>query len=74
MDSPFPRPPQVPQNLVDSLASYADRCAAHLEDEHQQARLRGHTISGQSLVNLEGYRFTALFLRETYDMPTQPPR
>ena len=47
--------------------------AAHLEDEHRQARLHGHTINGEALANLEGYRFTALFLRESYDMPDPSP-
>lgn len=74
MDEPFPAAPQVPQDVIGSLVTYAERCAAHLEAEHEQARLHGHVVDGQSLVNLEGYRFTALFLRESYDMPDPSPR
>jgi hypothetical protein len=73
VDDYFPTAPQVPQDVIGSLVAYAEQCAAHLEAEHEQAQQHGHVVPGQTLVNLEGYRFTARFLRESYDMPDPSP-
>ncbi|ROP26959.1 hypothetical protein [Pseudokineococcus lusitanus] len=74
MDDYFPAAPQVPQGVIGSLIAYAEQCAAHLEAEHEQAQQHGHVVEGKALVNLEGYRFTARFLRESYDMAGPTPR
>lgn len=74
VDDCFPTAPEAPQDVIGSLITYAERCAAYLEAEHEQARLHGHVVQGQTLGNLEGYRFTARFLRESYALPDPSPR
>ena len=63
----FPEPPALERNVVDALISYAEQCATWLEQDMREAEAHGHRPSAEQQENLRGYRFTALFLQESYD-------
>jgi len=58
----------VPRQHIEALISYATTCATWLEQDVEQARRHGHEASPEQLEQLAGYRFTALFLTESYDL------
>ncbi|TFV50389.1 hypothetical protein [Blastococcus sp. TF02A-35] len=63
----FPQPPAVERAAVDALVSYAEQCATWLEQHMREAEASGHRPTADQEDNLRGYRFTALFLQESYD-------
>ncbi|CCH90679.1 protein of unknown function [Modestobacter italicus] len=63
----FPEPPALERDVVDALVAYAEQCATWLEKDMREAEARGHRPSAEQQDNLRGYRFTALFLQESYD-------
>jgi hypothetical protein len=63
----LPEPPALERHVVDALVAYAEQCAVWLEQDLREAEARGHRPSTEQQDNLRGYRFTALFLQESYD-------
>lgn len=63
-----PQPPPLERDVVDALVAYAEQSATWLEQDMREAEAHGHRPSADQLENLRGYRFTALFLQESYDL------
>lgn len=63
----FPSPPDIDNDVVAQLISYAEACAEWLEADLREARKHSHVASPEQLHNLSGYRFMVLFLEESYD-------
>ena len=62
----FPTPPAIESDIVRQLIQYAQACAAWLEADLREARAHNHGPSPEQQSNLDGYRFTAVFLEESY--------
>lgn len=67
MDRSFPSPPDIPVEAVKALIEHAQQCAAYVSEEHREALAHGHVLGGPALANVQGYEFTALWLREAYE-------
>jgi hypothetical protein len=63
----FPQPPPLERDVVEALIGYAEQCATWLEQDMREAEAHDHRPSAEAQDNLRGYRFTALFLQESYD-------
>ena len=64
-----PEPPELPPGTAEELARYAEQIALHIQREMEQTRQDGRDIS-EFLGVIQGREFTALALRETYDLGT----
>lgn len=63
-----PQPPELEPDKVRALIDYADRMAAFLETEMEIVRGLGRATPENDLSDLlEGWRFTAQGLRNSYD-------
>ena len=65
---PPPEPPELEPDKIRALIDYADRMAAFMEAEMKLGRELGKTTPEDDLSELvEGWRFTAQGLRDSYD-------
>lgn len=65
---PPPEPPELEPDKVRALIDYADRMAAFMEAEMKLGRELGKTTPEDDLSELvEGWKFTAQGLRDSYD-------
>ena len=65
---PPPEPPELEPDKIRALIDYADRMAAFMEAEIKLSRELGKTTPENYLSELvEGWRFTAQGLRDSYD-------
>ena len=65
---PPPEPPELEPDKIRALIDYADRMAAFMEAEMKLGRELGKTTPEDDLSGLvEGWRFTAQGLRDSYD-------
>ena len=65
---PPPEPPELEPDKVRALIDYADRMAAFMEAEIKLGRELGKTTHDDDLSELvEGWKFTAQGLRDSYD-------
>jgi hypothetical protein len=63
-----PEPPSLPQEKIRELIAYADGMAVFMEAEVELINEMGRSATGNDLVRIiEGWKFTALALRESYD-------
>lgn len=63
-----PEPPELTPDNIRALIDYADRMAAFMEAEMELARQLGRATPENDLSELvEGWRFTAQGLRDSYD-------
>lgn len=62
-----PEPPELPPGTAEKLARYAEQIALHIQREMEQTRQDGRDVSEFPWV-IQGWEFTALALRETYDL------
>jgi hypothetical protein len=67
LDARHPEPPDLERDVVDGLVAYAEQCATWLEHDMREAAALGHRPSAEQHDNLRRYRFTALFVQESYD-------
>ena len=68
IEMPPPEPPELEPDKVRALIDYADRMAAFMEAEVTLARELGKTTPEDDLSELvEGWKFTAQGLRDSYD-------
>ncbi|MET1063420.1 MAG: hypothetical protein ABWX85_00440 [Arthrobacter sp.] len=65
---PPPEPPELEPDKVRALIDYADKMAAFMEAEIKLGRELGKTTPEDDLSELvEGWKFTAQGLRDSYD-------
>jgi hypothetical protein len=68
IEMPPPEPPELEPYKIRALIDYADRMAAFMEAEMELVRELGRANSEKYLSELvEGWRFTAQGLRDSYD-------
>ncbi|MBT2550570.1 hypothetical protein [Arthrobacter sp. ISL-65] len=64
----YPQPPDLPAEKIRALIDYADRMAASMEAEVDMIRRAGKASPEHDLGEIiEGWRFTSLAIRESYD-------
>jgi hypothetical protein len=65
-----PEAPDIPIEYVKALINYSAQYVRYQASELADAQAHGLTPSAEGLAALAGYEFTALFLSESYDLPT----
>ncbi|MBT2546903.1 hypothetical protein [Arthrobacter sp. ISL-65] len=64
----YPEPPDIPAEKIRELIDYANRMAASMEAEMKVVRRLGRASPEHDLSEIiEGWRFTSLAIRESYD-------